>query len=163
MGNKYNRYMYQHQYSFHYANIWNILDMFDKFKMIRYGSSTEGCTLKVPSLELTGTFDNVKMDGSRAYLPAYLLWNHYGSETQGHHLPWRKTTKKIGDSSRPYQRVPFPEVDLKEVPWNAWNPLSSWRKFATQRKTLQVTGSLRRPKSEGLRCWLAIAAFLVQI
>mmetsp|Transcript_1636 Transcript_1636/g.3420 ORF Transcript_1636/g.3420 Transcript_1636/m.3420 type:complete len:191 (+) Transcript_1636:82-654(+) len=60
---------------------------------------------EVPSLELTGTFDNVKMDGSRAYLPAYLLWNHYG----------------------PYQRVPFPEVDLKEV-----------------------TGSLRRPKSEGL-------------
>ena len=57
--------------------------MFDNFKMIRYGSSTEGCTLKVPSLELTGTFDNVNMDGSRAYLPAYLLWNHYGSETQG--------------------------------------------------------------------------------
>ena len=35
--------------------------------------------------------------------------------------------EKHGDSSRPYQRVPFPEVDhLKEVPWN---PLqSSWRK-----------------------------------
>mmetsp|Transcript_90082 Transcript_90082/g.143401 ORF Transcript_90082/g.143401 Transcript_90082/m.143401 type:complete len:195 (+) Transcript_90082:78-662(+) len=61
---------------------------------------------EVPSTELTGTFDNVKMDGSRAYLPAYLLWSHHG----------------------PLNRVPFPEVDhLKEV-----------------------TGSLRRPKSEGL-------------
>ena len=32
--------------------------------------------------ELTGTFDNAKLDGSRAYLPAYLRWNHSGCEAQ---------------------------------------------------------------------------------
>ena len=51
--------------------------------------------------ELTGTFDNAKMQGSR--VPAYLL-------------------------SRSYSRVPFPELNNLE----------------------EVTGTLRRPKSEGL-------------
>eukprot|EP00438_Fugacium_kawagutii_P020430 Skav226582 [mRNA] locus=scaffold2846:106171:117999:- [translate_table: standard] len=56
--------------------------------------------------ELKGTFDNAKMDGSRSYLPAYLLWNHTG----------------------PCERVPFPQVH----------------------HLAEVTGSLRRPRSEGL-------------
>ena len=52
----------------------------------------------------------------------------------------------------------------KSTSWKRCHSLICSMDFLqTSWKALQVTGSLRRPKSEGLRCWPAIAAGLDQV